>query len=114
MEDNELLAKLIPSKKTEKVLLPVSGVEIEVQSLNFGELMLIFKQSKGDNMEFGKWAIFKGLSKPKLTTDQIDKLSPKDATEIITQVMNVSGYTPDTSNFLNKPVNLTIPSDSGT
>lgn len=85
---------ILPSRKTKKVFLSAREGYVEIQNINYGDLGLIYRKARDDAFEFGMGVIVRGLINPKIGWERIKGLDPNDATLLVTEIMELSGYSP--------------------
>lgn len=88
------LEEILPGKRTKKVFLPARKGQVEIQNITYGDLGLIYKKAKDDAFEFGMGVILKGLINPRIEWARIGELDPQDATLLVSEIMELSGYSP--------------------
>lgn len=86
--------QILPKPRTSKIYLPSKQGIVEIQNITYGDLGLIYRRSKEDAFEFGMGVIVRGVKNPKLGWENIKALDPQDATLLVTEIMNLSGFTP--------------------
>lgn len=81
--------KLVSSPKTKVVDIPEKG-QVKVRALTFGEIIDIRGATKGDTDSQTVGMIMRGLLEPKLTIEQVKKLSPNEIAIIADAIAELS------------------------
>ena len=71
----------------------LGGKIVKVKPLTLSDLSAIRKYSKGDDVEFVKGMIFRGLVEPKLTIEEVGNLRLDIVNELSSHIARVSGLT---------------------
>lgn len=81
---------LAPSKGEKEVFLKTLKKKVVIQKVNVGDLAIIMKNAKENDIEQYIWLVFKGLKKPKLNFDECKKLPLKVIVELSAAIAKFS------------------------
>lgn len=82
-------AELLAGSEDTKVV-TVEGKRIKIKKITIGELADIMKVAKDNELEQMIWLTYKGLVEPKLTVEQVRKLSHKTLIMIALEIQKFS------------------------
>jgi len=89
------IAKLLPTRKYKLIQVPGIDGCIKIQNIFFGELGDVFSATKDDMFKQSVGIIVKGVVEPKLTWEQARQLEPTVAGQIVREILELSGFTPE-------------------
>lgn len=106
--DNEIIdiAKLVEAPKEEEISIPGKEGKIRVRALSLGDMSEIYGSAKDDVFKQTFAIVMRGVVQPKLSWDDVTKLSPTVVRVISEKINELSGFSKEMNEDAKKPLGL--------